>query len=160
MRSGFELEAVTPTRLALYTYLPYNFMTYNSFWITSLLFTLAYLILATPCYPENALFVTTDAKITTKPHDSLRVLLLTAHPDDECMFFAPTLLGLGLTQAPTQGEEPQGLIEKRNIPADVYSLCLSSGDADGLGETRKTELEGSLDVLGVEKGRRWVLDEP
>lgn len=135
-------------------------MAYKSFWITSLLFTLVYLILATPYYPEHAIFgsTDTDAKFTSKSHDRLRVLLLTAHPDDECMFFAPTLLGL--TQARNGGEEPQRIIEKQKTPADVFSLCLSSGDADGLGETRKAELERSLDVLGVERGRRWALDEP
>ena len=44
--------------------------------------------------------------------------------------------------------------------ADVYSLCLSSGDADGLGEMRKSELGHALDVLGVHREKRWVLDEP
>ena len=73
-----------------------------------------------------------------------RVLLLTAHPDDECMFFAPTVLAL-LAQAP---------------PPAVYSLCLSVGNADGLGETRREELGRSLDVLGVGPDRRWVVDRP
>src|ERR1700722_255868 len=65
------------------------------------------------------------------------ILLLTAHPDDECLFFAPTLLAL---------------------TPEVFFLCLSTGDADGLGETRKEELFLSLDVLGVPKERRWVVD--
>ena len=39
-----------------------------------------------------------------------RVLLITAHPDDECMFFAPTILAL-----------------TRVAPEDVYLLCLSNG---------------------------------
>jgi hypothetical protein len=71
-----------------------------------------------------------------------KLLLLTAHPDDECMFFAPTLLSL------------------TSSDAEVYSLCLSSGNADGLGDVRKNELEGSLDVLGVKEGRRWIVDHP
>ena len=37
-----------------------------------------------------------------------RVLLITAHPDDECMFFSPTLLALGRQQ-------------------QVYLLCLTDG---------------------------------
>ena len=90
-------------------------------------------------------------------HDGnpLRVLLLTAHPDDECMFFAPTLLGLAAQQ------EPRGTASsnKRNT-YELYSLCLSTGDAEGLGETRKRELARSLDVLGIPEGRRWVLEEP
>ncbi|KAH9941593.1 LmbE-like protein [Epithele typhae] len=73
-------------------------------------------------------------------HEPANVLLLTAHPDDECMFFAPTLLALLAAQPPPQ----------------VFSLCLSVGNADGLGATRREELERSLDVLGIEDGRRWV----
>lgn len=70
-----------------------------------------------------------------------KVLLLTAHPDDECLFFAPTLLSL-----PAQ--------------VQVYSLCLSAGDAEGLGQIRREELQLSLDVLGIEKDKRWVVDSP
>ncbi|RPD56023.1 LmbE-like protein, partial [Lentinus tigrinus ALCF2SS1-6] len=76
------------------------------------------------------------------PHN---VLLLTAHPDDECMFFAPTILALSEALQP---------------PPTLYSLCLSVGNADGLGEVRRRELEGSLDVLGIEEGKRWVIDKP
>jgi len=76
-----------------------------------------------------------------------RILLLTAHPDDECMFFAPTLLAL--------------LPQDASTPAPkVHSLCLSVGDADGLGGVRRDEFERSLDVLGVEKDKRWVLNHP
>ena len=76
---------------------------------------------------------------------SQNVLLLTAHPDDECMFFAPTILALSEALQP---------------PSKLYSLCLSVGNADGLGDVRRRELEGSLDVLGIEEGRRWVVDKP
>jgi N-acetylglucosaminylphosphatidylinositol deacetylase len=76
---------------------------------------------------------------------SSRVLLLTAHPDDECMFFAPTLLALK---------------NRQQVSRDVYSLCLSIGDADGLGETRAIELGKSLDLLGIDEHKRWILDIP
>lgn len=83
---------------------------------------------------------------TDKPH---RILLLTAHPDDECMFFAPTVLRLLAFSDPS------------HVNAyDMYSLCLSTGNADGAGAMRKEELAGSLDVLGVSPERRWVLDRP
>ncbi|KAF2838155.1 LmbE-like protein, partial [Patellaria atrata CBS 101060] len=62
-----------------------------------------------------------------------RICLLIAHPDDEAMFFAPTLLAL--TQPALSNH--------------VKILCLSSGDADGLGETRKKELVKSGLQLGV-----------
>ncbi|KAI0642613.1 LmbE-like protein [Trametes meyenii] len=83
----------------------------------------------------------------SKPEEPANVLLLTAHPDDECMFFAPTILALlgqeGAHQRP-----------------DLHSLCLSVGNADGLGDLRRRELARSLDILGIEDGRRWVVDTP
>ena len=39
-----------------------------------------------------------------------RILLITAHPDDECMFFAPTVLSLG-----------------KSVRAELFLLCLSEG---------------------------------
>ncbi|KAF9074839.1 putative deacetylase LmbE-like domain-containing protein, partial [Rhodocollybia butyracea] len=72
-----------------------------------------------------------------------RVLLVTAHPDDECLFFAPTILGLT-----SHNQE------------NFFSLCLSIGDADGLGHIRREEYDKSLDVLGISKANRMVLDDP
>ena len=91
----------------------------------------------------------------------LNVLLLTAHPDDECMFFAPTLLGLAQKPLGTADIDYTTSKRDKTFPQfNIFSLCMSSGNADGLGETRKQELAKSLDVLGVPEGRRWVLDEP
>ena len=73
-----------------------------------------------------------------------RVLLLTAHPDDEGFFFAPTILALLRSSS-----RPQ-----------VFSLCLSTGNADGMGEQRKGELGLSLDILGVDEDKRWIIDHP
>ncbi|KNZ75122.1 N-acetylglucosaminyl-phosphatidylinositol de-N-acetylase [Termitomyces sp. J132] len=70
------------------------------------------------------------------------VLLLTAHPDDECMFFAPTIRALVRAQTP------------------VFSLCLSVGNADGLGSIRRDELAHSLEVLNIPAHRRWAVDHP
>ncbi|KAH7886920.1 LmbE-like protein [Phlebopus sp. FC_14] len=79
------------------------------------------------------------------PHQhTSRILLLTAHPDDECFFFAPTILAL---QQDTSNPE-------------LFSLCLSIGNADGLGELRKAELHRSLDVMGIGHNKRWVVDHP
>lgn len=58
-------------------------------------------------------------------------LVLTAHPDDEAMFFAPSILTLG------------------EHGWDLHAVCLSDGDADGLGAVRKGELFGSYEVLGL-----------
>ena len=62
-----------------------------------------------------------------------KICLLIAHPDDEAMFFAPTLLAL---TAPERANH-------------VKILCLSSGNADGLGEVRKKELVKSAMMLGL-----------
>ena len=82
------------------------------------------------------------------------ILLLTAHPDDECMFFAPTLLGMHKLAQASQGA---GKLTKKH---NLYSLCLSVGDADGLGKIRREELGRSLDVLGITEGHRQVVDRP
>jgi N-acetylglucosaminylphosphatidylinositol deacetylase len=62
-----------------------------------------------------------------------RILLLIAHPDDEAMFFAPTLRRLS----------------DRSLGNQIFLLCLSSGDADGLGHIRKSELKESALQLGI-----------
>lgn len=69
-------------------------------------------------------------------------LLVTAHPDDEAMFFAPSIQALAAAGT------------------TIYALCLSTGNADGLGAQRVRELFGSFDVLGVPAGRVKYLDEP
>ncbi|TGZ85413.1 LmbE-like protein [Ascodesmis nigricans] len=70
---------------------------------------------------------------------SKSIILLIAHPDDEAMFFSPTLLGL------------------TSLPGvRVSVLCLSSGDADGLGSVRKGELVESCRRLGVTEREGWV----
>ena len=70
-----------------------------------------------------------------------RALLLTAHPDDECMFFAPTV---------------NALVKSPNT--QLFSLCLSTGNADGLGERRVPELAASLRVLGIPANQSRVLN--
>ncbi|WPH01991.1 LmbE-like protein [Acrodontium crateriforme] len=72
-----------------------------------------------------------------------RILLLIAHPDDEAMFFAPALLWL--TQPHLQNR--------------LFILCLSSGDADGLGHIRKEELRKSALALGITSSEHVVVIE-
>lgn len=56
-------------------------------------------------------------------------ILVIAHPDDESMFFAPTLLAL----------------------ERVWVISLSNGNYDGLGRIREKELKQACDILGVEQ---------
>lgn len=58
-------------------------------------------------------------------------LLVIAHPDDECMFFTPTIrsfISAGWT---------------------IKLLCITTGNADGLGKVRTEELMASCSVLGI-----------
>jgi len=98
-----------------------------------------------------------------------RICLLIAHPDDEAMFFAPAVLAL--TQ-PELGNHLKilcfstGTSQCHNRPEEI---CLDwrkltiqpSGDADGLGETRKKELQKSALQLGVrDESDVFVVDDP
>jgi N-acetylglucosaminylphosphatidylinositol deacetylase len=62
-----------------------------------------------------------------------RVALVVAHPDDEAMFFTPTIASLRAQQCA------------------IFVLCLSTGNFYGLGATRRREMQTCcIDVLGVE----------
>ncbi|KAJ3372293.1 N-acetylglucosaminyl-phosphatidylinositol de-N-acetylase [Allomyces arbusculus] len=71
------------------------------------------------------------------------ILLVIAHPDDECMFFGPTVVALA-----------------RGHRALVHVLSLSTGNADGLGAVRVKELVRSCAVLGVPEARVHWVDAP
>ncbi|XP_074642785.1 N-acetylglucosaminyl-phosphatidylinositol de-N-acetylase-like isoform X2 [Tubulanus polymorphus] len=58
-------------------------------------------------------------------------MFVTAHPDDECMFFTPSILSMIA------------------CGHSVYLLCLSTGDYYGEGEKRKEELFESCEILGL-----------
>ncbi|KAL1302328.1 hypothetical protein AAFC00_002738 [Neodothiora populina] len=74
-----------------------------------------------------------------------RILLLIAHPDDEAMFFAPTVLSL----------------TRPELGNHLKILCLSSGNADGLGQVRSKELVKSGLLLGVRSAQDvLVIDDP
>ncbi|KAJ3514534.1 hypothetical protein NLJ89_g2329 [Agrocybe chaxingu] len=103
-------------------------------------------IIGTLIHPldSNGLFLT--QKREEWPVQAKNILLVTAHPDDEVLFFAPTILSLSRKAA--------------NGSATFYHLCLSYGNAEGLGETRKRELGYSLDILGVPLQKRWAVNHP
>lgn len=93
-----------------------------------------YLALAIPVLVITAWLYTARTTRSSLPlFHNKRICLLIAHPDDEAMFFSPTLSAL---TAPELGNH-------------IKILCLSSGNADGLGETRKTELGTSAKMLGL-----------
>ncbi|KAF5445571.1 hypothetical protein F2P56_034615 [Juglans regia] len=70
------------------------------------------------------------------------VLLVIAHPDDESMFFSPTISYLTSTGH------------------NLHVLCLSTGDADGKGNIRKEELYQACAILKVPLQQVKILDHP
>jgi N-acetylglucosaminylphosphatidylinositol deacetylase len=78
----------------------------------------------------------------SKNNNKQVVLLVIAHPDDEAMFFIPTL---------------QNIKQMNNTQLAV--LCLSSGDADGLGKVREKELVESCKHLGIEPRYVRIIDD-
>jgi len=78
-----------------------------------------------------------------KENPSLKqYLIITAHPDDEIMFFAPTIIGL----------RKQGF--------RVKILCLSTGNYDKKGEIREVEIKNCVKLLGITEENVTVLDHP
>ncbi|MCJ1275006.1 N-acetylglucosaminyl-phosphatidylinositol de-N-acetylase [Puttea exsequens] len=101
-----------------------------------------YLALAIPILLATAWLYTAQLTRSTLPAlRGKRICLLIAHPDDEAMFFSPTVLAL---TAPEAGNH-------------VKILCLSSGNADNLGPTRKHELLASAALLGLRSPSSDVL---
>lgn len=72
---------------------------------------------------------------------SSNILILTAHPDDECMFFGPTITSL-----------------RTLSKSKMHVLCLSTGNADGLGSIRKKELVKSCQTFGIPNNNVKSLD--
>ncbi|PAV76526.1 hypothetical protein WR25_13652 [Diploscapter pachys] len=71
---------------------------------------------------------------------SSSILLVIAHPDDETMFFSPTIRAL----------------RKQNHR--IYILCISTGNAYGQGKIRVEELRRAASILGIESGDVFNLD--
>ncbi|XP_059829767.1 N-acetylglucosaminyl-phosphatidylinositol de-N-acetylase isoform X2 [Hypanus sabinus] len=86
--------------------------------------------------PEPA---ATGAEDQTAQRRGTATLLVIAHPDDECMFFAPAVLRLAAR-------------------GPFYLLCLSTGNFYNQGEVRKKELLQSCVVLGIPSSCVTILD--
>jgi N-acetylglucosaminylphosphatidylinositol deacetylase len=83
--------------------------------------------------PRFVLSVQTNPpEMEEKKNDTVHVLVI-AHPDDESMFFLPTLSAL------------------RDAGETVWILCLTTGNYDGLGETRQGELSSVCRLLRMDR---------
>ncbi|XP_042464921.1 probable N-acetylglucosaminyl-phosphatidylinositol de-N-acetylase isoform X2 [Zingiber officinale] len=89
------------------------------FWVISL----ARILSSSSCVPSDPGFL----------HSGFgkrrNVLLVIAHPDDESMFFTPTILFL------------------KYGGHNIHILCMSTGNADGVGNTRKDEIYQACSIL-------------
>lgn len=72
-----------------------------------------------------------------------RLLLVVAHPDDECLFFAPTLRVL-----------------QNQYHVNLSLLVFSRGNHVGLGDIRAKELSGSCHALNIPQERCIALNLP
>ncbi|VVB06120.1 unnamed protein product [Arabis nemorensis] len=70
------------------------------------------------------------------------VMFVIAHPDDESMFFSPTINYLS------------------SNAYNLHILCLSTGNADAMGSIRKDELYRACAVLKVPLQQLKILDHP
>ncbi|KAJ5066687.1 n-acetylglucosaminyl-phosphatidylinositol de-n-acetylase [Anaeramoeba ignava] len=73
---------------------------------------------------------------------SKKVLLIFAHPDDECMFFGTTIQ----------------ILEKNGF--EIHWLCLSTGNYRNQGEKRKIELLESGTIFNIPKNKIHIYDHP
>lgn len=105
-------------------------------WLLSELFW-PYLLLIVMCVIYVKFASVNPLKTGTKQN----ILFVTAHPDDECMFFTPTILST---------------LRSGN---QIYLVCLSKGDYEGQGEIRKKELIASCTKLGIYQSRVTIVDD-
>merc|ERR1712117_391697 len=96
-----------------------------------LAFCLAFYLLATYFRPYAKLKAIKDVG---------RVLVVISHPDDESMFFGPTILNLC-----------------RVNPKHLFLLCMTNGDYRRQGNIRKHELYKACKVLGVPEENITIL---
>lgn len=65
--------------------------------------------------------------------EKIGILFVTAHPDDESLFFAPSI----------------SLFSSKKETFEVFILCLSSGDYEGLGLLRERELSSAAKAFSL-----------
>eukprot|EP01135_Chromosphaera_perkinsii_P010667 Nk52_evm67s2192 gene=Nk52_evmTU67s2192 len=91
-------------------------------------------------YYRNNQWADTLAFLTKSNGSKKRsVMILIAHPDDECMFFAP-------------------VIQQLATDCNMHLLCMSTGNYDGLGKIRKKELLASCNELGIKISKVGIVD--
>jgi N-acetylglucosaminylphosphatidylinositol deacetylase len=81
----------------------------------------------------------------SNPIQGSNILLVIAHPDDEVMFFGPTLIGI---TNPSNDNNVRVLCLSNGMYC--FEALLIVGNADGLGKIRERELIASLEYFGIQ----------
>lgn len=76
--------------------------------------------------------VVRSTRLPKKSLGNKRVLFVTSHPDDECMFFGPLILTLN-----------------KHYDCQIYILCLSTGNYENIGNVRRNEFWNACQMLGI-----------
>jgi len=84
-------------------------------------------------------WLTISADKHRKNLEGKKIMVATAHPDDESMFFVPFIANFALNN-------------------EVHLLCLSKGDSEGLGKVREKELATAGSLLKLKSSK--VIDDP
>ncbi|KAI9917704.1 hypothetical protein PsorP6_012384 [Peronosclerospora sorghi] len=92
-------------------------------------------------------FLTSSSTLEPTSQTQLkRALIVTAHPDDESMFFLPLVHSLQQESSTTKWQ--------------IHLLCLSRGNFDGLGSIRENELKSCTMYIGLSTRHVQVLEDP
>lgn len=95
----------------------------------------------------------TSRKLVTQNETTLLVI---AHPDDEAMFFGPTIIRK-LYRGKDDRNDAPNLVG--NPSENFYLLCITQGNQNGLGHLRSTELIESAIKLGLKASNIKIMDD-
>ncbi|KAI7936882.1 hypothetical protein MJO28_015781 [Puccinia striiformis f. sp. tritici] len=155
--------------------------------ITLLSLSIYVIVLVLKDWPPNGTTLNPDGSINLFQGDwwvspnltrADRIMLVIAHPDDECLFFSPTLLNLlspryvnrtEFNASPLKLNDHNTSIHKNLSPKAEqlrlespmgHILSLSSGNAEGLGIKRAREMRASCWAFGISSEHCMVVDHP
>jgi N-acetylglucosaminylphosphatidylinositol deacetylase len=83
-------------------------------------------------------------RTVSNPIHGKNILLVIAHPDDEVMFFGPTLIGIT-----NSSENNVRVLCLSNGSTSISTGLLIVGNAEGLGHVREQELIKSVSYFGI-----------
>lgn len=87
------------------------------------------------------------------------ILLVTAHPDDEVMFFTPLLLKYNKRQKTGNRSSMDGDAAEEK-QSEFHILCLSTGNYEGLGSIRSAELVKCAAMFDIPDRCVTIVDDP